>query len=169
MAIGVSFLDELGAKLDKPSNPDGDRYQEAVQILSMRLPRVVGGGGLAPAPLLQSMGGAGSPFAQSSVQQAFAQMAGLPPQAQPGRGPLPSGAPQMPAMPQQPRAMAPTPRVIPGITSPDDLSRGPQDFGPNAPGWTPPPAVPDTVIPNGLQALQAAFRKREPPLTDRID
>jgi hypothetical protein len=116
MGFGVSFLDDQ----DGPGPNKGDRYQEAVEVLTMRVPRVVGGGAFAPAPLLQGMGGSGSPFAQSAIQQAMAQMAGLP---QPMGGAQPAG-PQAPqAMgrpmggprPQQPRPMAPTPRFVPGI------------------------------------------------------
>jgi hypothetical protein len=111
MGFGVSFLDDQ----ESQGQNKGDRYQEAVEVLTMRVPRVVGGGAFAPAPLLQGMGGAGSPFAQSAIQQAMAQMAGLPQQM--GGAPRASQAPHAmgPRRPQGPQPVAPTPRFVPGI------------------------------------------------------
>lgn len=134
MAIGVSFLDDQNAQGDKKP----DRFQQAVEVLSMRVPRIVGGGAIAPAPLLQGMGGSGSPFAHTAVQQALAQMAGLP---------LPSGPMGMPSAPSPmgpgqpslaPRGPLPTPRVIPGI----DTLPGPTPAGPVAREWQAPESAP---------------------------
>lgn len=41
--------------------------QEAVRVLSLRFPKVVGGSAPAPAPLLQTGGSGGNPFANSAV------------------------------------------------------------------------------------------------------
>lgn len=161
MAFGISFLDDAESK-SKPDN----RYQQAVEIRSLRLPRVVGGSALAPAPLLQGMGGSGNPIAQSAVAQALAQMAGMSPQG----GPAPASAPMRPATPQErpsfmaPRYGPPVPRVIPGTTSPDDQARqpNPDDFGPSVPGWTPPPSVPEDAQagPDPLSILSEMLRRK---------
>ena len=150
MSIGVSFLDNLAGKIEQ-AEKEQDRYQQAVRVISMRVPRLMGGGAIAPAPLLQGQGGQGSPFTQGPVAQAFARMGGLPPQQPQGMvGPqAPMRGPQPPmAMPQ---AAMPTPRIIPGITSPDDLARSVQ------PPMAPQPSYPVTP------ARPALPRKREAP------
>ncbi len=137
MGFGVSFLGD-----DEHAQGREKQFQQAVEILSMRVPRIVGGGALAPAPLLQAPGGAGSPFAQSAIQQAMAQMAGLPQQGSPmGGGMAPMGMspqrmPTRPMQPQasQPRMQAPTPRIIPGL---DQLGAPPPQAAPTR-EWTQP-------------------------------
>jgi hypothetical protein len=151
MAFGISFLGDDG------SNGEGkgeDRFQEAVRVLSLRLPRVVGGSALAPTPLLQGQGGQGSPF----LMQALAQMAGIPPQGPPqGPGaPQMSGAPMRP--PMGPRMQAPTPRIVPGI----DPLGAPAPEGPIAREWAPPPQ-PDTSTPAPHTGDPAAAAERSSP------
>jgi hypothetical protein len=94
--LGVSFLPgsqdmqsgaagAMGGRPGAPRNP----IQEAVKILSLRLPKVFGRQALAPAPLLQAPGGMGQPGAKGNVTaQALAGLAGLPPSM---------AMPQMPA------------------------------------------------------------------------
>src|SRR3990167_4739790 len=96
--FGISFVP--GAQPDNQNGMVGGRggasrnpIQEAVKILSLRLPKFYGSQSLAPAPLLNAPGGMGRPGARGNVTaQALAQMAGLPPSM---------GMPQMPA-PQVP-------------------------------------------------------------------
>ena len=139
MGFGVSFLGDD----DDESGGRAQQFQKAVEILSMRVPKVVGGGAMAPAPLLQGMGG-GSPFGgDSAMAQAFAQMAGIPPPQAPQAQPQQQAmmAPQRPAAmpmrpPQQPRQPPPMPRIIPGI----EQTGAPPPVGNVGREWAPPPA-----------------------------
>ena len=76
--------------------------QEAVKILSLRLPKFYGSQSIAPAPLLTASGGMGQPAARGNVTaQALAQLAGLPPSMAQPRMPapmLPAPAPPLPSM-----------------------------------------------------------------------
>ena len=165
--FGISFVP--GAQPDNQNGLAGGRggasrnpMQEAVKILSLRLPKFYGSGSIAPAPLLQAPGGMGQPGARGNVTaQALAQMAGLPPsmvmppQAAPqipegvesggtdtykgwldhekGLG-QPSGVPE-------PSFAPPSPHITPGVLKPI----GPTPPGPPVPGeWTsgPPPGFP---------------------------
>lgn len=147
MAFGVSFLG------DDEDPSQREQYQQAVEILSMRLPRIVGGGAIAPAPLLHGQGAQGSPFGHSeaALRQAFAQMAGLPPMGAQGGGAQQPGAPSMQGL-FRPRVPASQPRIIPGI---DVGAPAPQ--GDVSREWTPDPPLPSPERnPNELQ--QAAER-----------
>src|SRR3990167_2804031 len=92
--FGISFVP--GQSQDPQNGMAGGRMgasrspmQEAVKVLSLRVPKFYGSQSLAPAPLLQAPGGMGQPGARGNVTaQALAQMAGLPPSM---------GMPQMPA------------------------------------------------------------------------
>ena len=123
--FGVSFVpgaageEENGAGAGSQEDP----YQTAVRILSLRLPRILGGSALAPAPLLNAQGGQGSPFGSQPGQVA------LPPPMAPQMG---GGAPMAPlqqAMMRMGGMQPPTPRIIPGIEP--------------IPGGGPSPMVPD--------------------------
>ena len=127
---GVSF--QPGGE---DSGPNGQRrsapVQEAVRMLSLRLPTVKGARGISPQALLQSPGGAGANTGGFSLEAALALLrklrgANQPPQlrmpsaGQPSAG-MPAGmspAPVSTALPQPDRDLrAPTgpPRVIPGL------------------------------------------------------
>lgn len=126
MAIGVSFLGD-----EEAGDREPDRHQEAIRVLSMRVPKFPRGQVLAPAPLLQGQGGSGVP---SAVMQAFARMAGVMP---PG-GMAPQGSSQGPSIaPQAPR-MPPSPRITPGI----DPLGAPAPQGEITREWQPPPPAP---------------------------
>lgn len=117
MAFGVSFTD---AFQNQPQQQPGfgspgagaAPFQSAVQLLSLRLPRVVGANALAPAPLLQGQGAGGiPPDLWSQLMQYF------------GQGGAGGG-------------MGRTPRVVPGTQpqqAPGPLGGGPQPF-PTPPG-----------------------------------
>lgn len=104
MAFGVSFLPG-GDGSGNQARPQTDPVQQAIQMLSLRLPRVVGAQGMSPAPLLQSPGGGGL---AEFLQHLFGQGHFGGPMA-PGMGPMGPGA-----SPMGPGAAPPTPRVIPG-------------------------------------------------------
>lgn len=115
MAMGISFLP--GGQDDddplKKGQSAADRYQTAIKILSLRLPRFVGQGAIAPAPLLNASGSQGQRqmvMGGQPVQQAFAQMAGLPSQTTPN---VPFGS--LPGMVSPNASQAP--RIIPGLGS----------------------------------------------------
>jgi hypothetical protein len=102
-AFGVSFLpgsqdpqNGNGEGMAGRSGPTRNPVQEAVKILSLRLPKFYGSQSLAPAPLLSSPGGMGQPGAKGNVTaQALSQLAGLPPSM-----PMPTmPAPQIPQAP----------------------------------------------------------------------
>ena len=83
-SFGVSFLpgsqnQQNGTGMSgRPASQSP--MQEAVKILSLRLPKFYGSQSLAPAPLLQAAGGMGQPAARGNVTaQALAGLAGLPP------------------------------------------------------------------------------------------
>ena len=74
--FGLTFAPGAPSGAAKRRNP----VQEAIQILSLRLPKVFGARAPAPTPLLTGPGGMGQPAARGNVvAQALAQMAGLPP------------------------------------------------------------------------------------------
>lgn len=135
--FGVSFVPD-GQNGNDPQKQGGptDRYQEAVKILSLRLPKLRGamGGGIAPAPLLNAPGAMGQPQTamgggqpiNSEVAQAFLQMAGM---GQPGQRRRPQGLMSGPRAPQA------APRVVPGI---DQLPNGVPNIPPITREWDQP-------------------------------
>lgn len=131
MAFGVSFLPDGSREegMGDEGNPRA-QFQRAIQLLQLRLPRILSGGGqIAPAPLLNAMGGGGMNPNAALVQQAIAGMAGvpLPPSAPPAATPpnRPPAAPRVGAGQRRPSTSRPTitmpnpratlPRVGPGI------------------------------------------------------
>lgn len=95
-SFGLSFMPgaqdngTVNARVPPPRNP----VQEAVQMLSLRPPKVYGARAIAPAPLLTGSGGMGQPAAKGNVvAQALAMLAGLPPSM---------------VLPDAPKAVAPT-------------------------------------------------------------
>jgi hypothetical protein len=59
MAFGVSFLPGGDQANGQQNKPPAEPLQQAIQMLSLRLPKVVGAQGIAPGPLLQSRGDPG--------------------------------------------------------------------------------------------------------------
>lgn len=143
--FGISFVP--GSQ--DPTNNNGETgrvgapqspVQQAIKVLSLRLPKFYGSQSLAPGLLLNSPGGMGQPAARGNVTaQAFAQMAGLPPsmagdREDGSRGsdtfsgwagneramnrPVPAPGAEVPsAEPPPPRSPGP-PRAIPGGEAP---------------------------------------------------
>lgn len=137
-----------------PSTP----VQQAIKVLSLRLPKFFGSQSLAPAPLLSGPGGMGQPGAKggSATAQAIAQMAGLPPSMAMPQPPVPTlsgvggsgdgtgtysgwaqhekdlnrpGGDMPPSMPNN----APMPHFTPGVIKPPPgvIPDGPMPFPPD--------------------------------------
>jgi len=103
---GVSF--QPGMQAQQPGqrgsgSPASNPVQEAIKVLSLRLPKVVGARGIAPTPLLTSEGSGGNSRVDSVVNQVLARMFGDDPGAaaapSPSFGSEPSQAPSMPNAP----------------------------------------------------------------------
>lgn len=120
--FGVSFVPGGQAEnnRDKVGQQASQAAQQAIQFLSLRLPRVTGAQGLAPAPLLNAPGGSGMP---SGVIEALLRLAGM--------GGTPIGGGPVGAMPFQPPPQTPIgmpgapgggapppPRIVPGEQGP---------------------------------------------------
>ena len=137
MAFGYSFqpgLADSGANGTGRAGGPRQPIQEAIQMLSLRLPKSFGARSIAPAPLLTALGSMGQPGARGNVTaQAYAQLAGVPmPQTLGGSmPPTVGGQAQMFGggttydWLQQERALnRPVPRVMPSLTDqrPGNLS-----------------------------------------------
>src|SRR5687768_7916826 len=75
----------------------GDGVQEAIKVLSLRLPKVVGAQAVSPSALLKSPGSGGNPDYDSMIQKVLARVF-------PGQG---SPAPAAPMIPSQATASQP--------------------------------------------------------------
>ena len=120
---GVSFLPGGDQSYTRPGAAGSSPVQEAIKVLSLRVPRVVGSTPLAPLALLSGQGGGGLP---SGVVDTLLRALTPPTNAQPPVAAVPSSptlqAPAAtPAAPVVPQAVAPTsPGVAPaaGLTAP---------------------------------------------------
>lgn len=141
--IGVSFIPSQDNQ--QPGGPPQGQMQgdlaQAFKILSLRLPSVVGAGGIAPNTLLQSQGALAVPGAtggptgfnpyaalfEALLKHGLGQPGGQPVSSTmpiPGGGPMPMPAgptsnynppaPPQPMPPASPPMGVPAPRVIPG-------------------------------------------------------
>lgn len=154
--FGVSFMPtpQNGGETGRPTAVEP--VQEAIKILSLRLPKVVGGGAIAPAPLLNAPGAGGNPLGRSALaQQRFAPqpsaggIGGLSPEVLnqlievlSRRPPMPTpfGAP--PSAPPSPSfGSIPQPKITIG-----DESRNPTPR-PSTPSPQP-PSVPTVTLPS---------------------
>lgn len=142
--FGVTFVPGQGEQNGQngPGRPGGvNPVQSAIQMLSLRLPRLGGAQGLAPGPLLQAPGGGGMPggglgggVAANPLLQALLHLAGL----FGGQG----GGLGAPALPMGGvTGGAPLPRIIPG-----EYSRNPMTIP--SPGGAPGAPTPVTLTPN---------------------
>jgi hypothetical protein len=158
--FGLSFSPATTTDKTKAMADPNAPVQEAIRTLSLRIPKVTGGKGLAPAPLLNSMGsqGMGMPGGMG-LEQLLAMLFGQRQPAQPGGPMSPGGAPLSPAtssfgagqtsQPPQtmPRPSQPLPYIRPGMEAGVESQALP---GPSAsePSWLsqmmPKPDVPRT-------------------------
>lgn len=140
--FGVSFFpgqagqgDQQQAAARGPTSPT----QQAIRILSLRLPRVLGANALAPGPLLQGPGGAaGAPGANlfemgqpQSLQELIARLAAL----------LRTGGGQPQGLPGPPPGL-PSPHIIPGTLPPGQGTPAPRHRMPIPDFPTTPPGAP---------------------------
>lgn len=103
--FGWSFAPGTQETMGGPSRTNGtpnDPVQEAIQILTLRLPKHYGAGAIAPAPIMQAMGGMGQPGARGDVTaHALAMLAGVPMRSSP------APTMPMPALPSSSPVIAP--------------------------------------------------------------
>jgi hypothetical protein len=144
--------------------------QEAIRVLSLRLPKVVGSGAVAPSQLLQSRGSGSNPTADSVVQQVLQRMF---PQAAPPSASQQPAAPMMPTPPSAPSMPFSAPPPVSPFTPPPPPSPPPSggiDGGglPPASIAEPAPPVPFTPPPQEAAAPrpQTPERRAEPEVPD---
>lgn len=171
--FGLSFV-PTDQGTQQPGRPGGlpgggvPPIQQAIQMLSLRLPHVLGAQAVAPGPLLTSAGGGGMNVGAGggSLEAILRMLFGL---HQTGA----FGTPASPSTRPGATPMPPLPRVTPGIMGPD-LSAYGQRPGvpplPNAGGWPggqiPPPAPTRTPTTGGPGTVQDGWRTpgpSEPP------
>lgn len=153
--MGISFSPS-GDPSQQQNGQKPTPVQQAIQTLSLRIPRTVGAASGAPQQLLQGQGGAGlggNPNAamtlEALIRRLFGGGAGLPmpggpPGGDPGGDPGGGGVPSpIVGFPAPPRAPEPTP--TPGPTFPTPT-------GPRAPEepYTPPPPPPPSHLGPGV-------------------
>jgi len=123
---GLSFAPLKTDQANGNGQPTGPApIQEAIRVLNLQIPKVVGARALAPGPLLTAPGAAGVPGAgglDALLRRLLAQLVPGPAQnAGPAMGGPQGGLPAMgPAM-----ASAPPPRITPGIQPGDTPPRSP--------------------------------------------
>ena len=71
--IGVNFQPGGGSGGEQPK-PQSNGVQEAIKVLSLRLPKVVGAQGISPQGLLESPGSGGNPRVDSVVNSILSKM-----------------------------------------------------------------------------------------------
>lgn len=191
MIGGVNFQPgQIQGGGTQPKPKQGNSVQEAIKILSLRLPKQVGPNALAPAALLNSQGSGGNPRVDSVVNTVMGRMFPT------GDAPAPA-APMVPSGPQSPIAfdgntrppdntplssMMPTaattgpapPRFTPGTTVPGPGYELPPDLrpapnAPDQPGAAPPvlpaptgPSAPPEPTQDPWNDLMEYLRRREP-------
>lgn len=123
--IGVSFQpgsQEFGQQQSNGGGrPQGQGLQEAIRVLSLRLPKVLGAQPAASMPLLTAQGGGGNPRVDSIVQQVLARI-------------MPQGQPMQTAAPSVPPMSGPS---FSGSASPHQQQQAPSLPNPWAGGTTP--------------------------------
>lgn len=141
--FGLSFMP--GAEGKDPNNPQPTPVQQAIQTLSLRIPRVVGAGSIAPGQLLNGAGGFGNgsnPNAAAILEEIRRRLfggnqSGAP--SQPPHGQFGPAVPHPPPPGAPPSGGLDTPRIIPG-----DPPNSPREAGPADAPYTP-PNVPDPM------------------------
>lgn len=168
--FGVSFLPNGDQRYQRPQDQAGGLgrapLQEAVKILSMRVPRVVGANPLAPLALLQSPGSAGL---QPGQLEQLMRTLGIGPQMQTGQVPTTGAEPTVGGAPSPFASMSSLLPTAGGGGGPMgglvNVSAGGEAAPPAAPGPGTPPspsAPPLGGTPEDSGALwELARRQRE--------
>jgi hypothetical protein len=76
--LGVSFAPTTDNAAMGPKNGSLAGVPQAIQVISMQLPRLLGARPVAPGSLLGSQGGGGNPVVQSALLQTILKSLGLP-------------------------------------------------------------------------------------------
>lgn len=116
--FGLTFSPASAMNKDRAqanADPNGP-VQEAIRTLSLRIPRVTGGKGIAPAPLLNSMGAQGLPTNGMGLEQILAMLFGRMQPQSPMGAPL---SPQTAGFGSGQLSQPPMPNVTPGIEDPN--------------------------------------------------
>lgn len=178
--LGISFTENLGGQPPgEEQGPGGaapvSPLQSAIQMLSLRLPRVVGANALAPQALLQGGGGGGAGLSPEVLQMILQRLrligggagpVGLPgPEATPlTRGPGGFGGGGMIGPGAPVSGPAPTPRIgyTPPGAGPMPPPPGPMPMGGSAiaPSPMPPPPLP---TPRFTPAIESGEGYAPPP------
>jgi hypothetical protein len=156
-SLGVSFAPGGSDATQRPTAP-ANPVQQAIQVLSLRIPHTVGQSPLAPSPLLNAPTGQALPGDLTALLQRLAGLLGMPQGANPygnfqqqekqlnpnppslGSGPGPSLSPKLP-----------TPSITPGV-----LPNEPKfDIQPQQPALTAPQAP-------SMPSLPSPFQRRTP-------
>ena len=140
MINGVNFQPGAAGPDDPRRRPSGssDGVQEAIKVLSLRLPKVVGAQAVAPSALLTSQGGGGNPHIDSIVESVLSKMF-------PTAGAGPSSAPAAPMIPTQSEPQAEAPQFsgnIQGGSQPKTEQREEPNF------WSQFPRTPNIIVDN---------------------
>lgn len=156
MIGGVSF--QPGSQQDatqRPGSSPSQGVQEAIKVLSLRMPKVVGARAMAPGQLLNAQGSGGNPLIDSVVNQVLARYfpTDAPPMTQ---APSLGGAPVLGPRPGESSTMPPSPMPsrMPRIT-PIETGQSPTISPPGV--YAPPPA------PNAPTGPPVRFDSNPPP------
>lgn len=140
MIGGVNFQPGGGQNGTGETKPGGNQggVQEAIRVLSLRLPKVVGAQSAAAMPLLTSQGSGGNSRVDSIVQQIMSRIGGnapsapmMPAQTAPDNAPSFSGSAQPNYQPQSQPSWMPPPGFTPRIVITDPLGQGDFTTGPD--------------------------------------
>ncbi len=161
---GVTFQPGQAQGTGAQPKPKGGSVQEAIKILSLRLPKQVGPNALAPSALLNAQGSGGNPRVDSVVNTVMNRMFPT--------GPAPGGAPVLgPSMGENGTMPVSSPVRMDGNTRPTDntplSSMMPSEFAPiaRAPRITPVEEGGDAGTPRGMPGTVP----ETPPPPQRID
>ena len=161
MPFGLTFApNQQGPNPQQGGDPNQSApLQEAIKVLNLRLPTVHGARGLAPAPLMQSLGSGGLPSSMmgGGIEQMLAMLFGAlrnsqgvsPQQVNPGQQPGTGSINVPPMVPSAMGGSAPLPKFTPGIQAPGGT--------PNT--QEPPPFVDRPMPPQASQRPPSIFRR----------
>jgi hypothetical protein len=131
--FGVSFMPGGDQQYQRPGG-NVNPVQEAIRVLSLRVPKVVGASPLAPLALMTSKGSGGLPSGLvENLLRSLAPPGGTPTTGVPQTSLVPAPAASLPE-PAAPPVPGPTPPTAPGIAP------GPEPPTP-APSYAPPPSM----------------------------